>query len=115
MAHRTFSLWLEFEEYGASHPQPGDDPACDFCNAIITMDGRSCGINIWTFGFIEYTRRFDESTGLPRPEPERFLLSPDLLVERLERPLIEAALSTVLDRDGWPAHWEWHDAEETTT
>ena len=115
MAHRTFSLWLEFEEYGASHPQPGNDPACDFCNAIITMDGRSCGINIWTFGFIEYTRRFDESTGLPRPEPERFLLSPDLLVERLERPLIEAALSTVLDLHGRPAHWERHDAQETTT
>lgn len=110
-----FSLWLEFEEYAAPYPQPDDDPACDFCNAIISKAGRHCGITIWTFGFLEYTRRFDYFTGLPRPEPESFLVPPDLLVERLERLHIERSLATLLERDGWPAHWEWHTDQEPST
>ncbi|TXI50905.1 MAG: hypothetical protein E6Q50_02795 [Lysobacter sp.] len=109
----TFTLWLEFETYAGGYPQPGDDPDCDFCNALVRADGRVCGLNIWTFRFLDHVRRFDEFTGEPKPAIERFLLPPDLLVERLDRALIEASIATLLLED-FPPQWCWKDEQERT-
>lgn len=108
----AFSLWLEFETYADGYPQLGDDPRRDFCNAIATVDGRRYGINIWTFDFVDYARRFDEITGQRRAQPETFMLPPDLLVERLERPVIEHAIATLLLAGPLPAHWHDRGDEE---
>lgn len=108
----AFSLWLEFEHYADGYPQPGDDPYCDFCNAEIRSNGQSCGITVWTFGFIEYARRFDEFTGAEKTGIDRFLLPPDLLVEKLDRGLIEEAIAGLLGRSPWPAQWRWRNAIE---
>ncbi|MBL8262198.1 MAG: hypothetical protein JNM58_07230 [Xanthomonadaceae bacterium] len=108
----AFTLWLEFEQYAGGYPRPGDDPTCDFCNAIVRMDGKACGSNVWTFGFIEYTRRHDEATDQPKSEPGRFLLPPDLLVGKLARALIEEAVAFLLGQYApSPTQWQWHDEE----
>jgi hypothetical protein len=109
---RAFSLWLEFEHYVGGYPQPGDDPHCDFCNAEITADGQVCGITVWTFGFVEHARRSDEFTGAAKPEIDRFLLPPDLLVEKLDRGLIEEAIADLLGREPRPTQWLWRNATE---
>lgn len=111
-AAATFSLWLEFEHYADGYPQPGDDPWCDFCNALIGSNGRVCGINVWTFGFVDHARRFDEVTGAAKSAIDRFLVPPDLLVEKLDRDLIEAAIASLLARGAWPERWRWRDANE---
>lgn len=109
-----FSLWLEFEEYAGGYPQPGDDPACDFCNACATVNGQQYGINIWTFGFVEYARRFDYRTGQAK-SPARFMLPPDLLVERLDRPTIECAILELIEQGSIPAHWLTRNIEDETS
>lgn len=110
----AFSLWLEFEEYTDGDPQPGNDPTCDFCNAIVRMNGKAYGSDIWTFGFIDDTRRHDAFTGVPKPEIERHLLPPDLPVERLDRTLIEEAIACQLQRHPpSPVQWRWHEENET--
>lgn len=108
---QSFALWLEFEQYAGGYPQPDDDPDCDFCNATVRTDGRTYALNIWTFAFLEYARRFDEVSGEPKPERERFLLPPDLLVERLNRGSIEEAISALLRKGPLPMHWRVSDDE----
>lgn len=98
-----FALWLEFEQYAEGYPGPEDDPTRDFCNAVLTSGGYKYGLNIWTFGFLEYAREHDDF-GNRRAQPSTFLVPPDLLVDRLDRELITAAIASVLDT-GLPESW----------
>ena len=110
-----FSLWLEFEAYADTYPGPDDDPECDFCNASITIDDIVFGINIWTFGFVEYARSFDETSGEAKPEKARFLIPPDLLVDRLDRTTIEHAIHALLSQGSLPSHWIGNESTKEST
>ncbi|WP_293869026.1 hypothetical protein [uncultured Alsobacter sp.] len=100
----AFSLWLEFEEYEGGYPTPDDDPACDYCNVQIRVGAALYAANVWTFGCIERARAEAAiEQGLDRPAD--WLLAPDLLVSRLDRLTISAAVSDLMAHGGLPNHW----------
>lgn len=88
---KSFKLWLEFEE-----TSPWDDMEDDFANiSVDTLDGRSYGINIWTYKFLERAVRHDRESdqnlnGL-------YLIPPDLFVRELSRDCIEKTISDLLE------------------
>ena len=98
-----YVLWLEFEQYAGGYPGPDDDPGRDFCNALLTVGSKKYGLNIWTFAFLDYAREFDDD-GTRFAERARFLVPPDLLVERLDRETISAAIESLLG-SGLPSSW----------
>lgn len=100
---KEFDLWLEFEEYADGYPAAADDPECDFCNAVITIEAKRYAINVWTFAYIDAARR-DPDADYSMTAPAPYLLPPDLLVERLDRDVLEAAIQVLLKR-GLPNHW----------
>jgi hypothetical protein len=100
----AFSLWLEFEEYEGGYPQPGDDPETDFCNVQVKIGQATYAANVWTFGFISRAR-LESTTGERLDEPTEWLLAPDLLVARLDRPTISAAVSELIVSGGLPERW----------
>ena len=101
----SFELWLEFEHYARGYPAASDDPRVDYCNAMLTLpDGTSCGLNVWTFGYLSWLLQHHED-GSTLEQPRRFLLPPDLLVEVLDRASIEQAIRLLL-RDGVPPQWQ---------
>ncbi len=101
----SFDLWLEFEHYAREYPAASDDPHVDYCNAVLTLpDGTSCGLNVWTFGYLSWLRLHQEDGSLLE-QPRPFLLPPDLLVAALDRESIEEALRLLL-RDGVPSQWK---------
>jgi hypothetical protein len=88
----TFQLWIEFEHYAA---KPDDDPADDFFNMMITMsDGSQFALNIWTFAYLRREREEAEASG--ESLGGRYLLPPDLFVERLDRALLEEIVSDLI-------------------
>lgn len=107
-----FSLWLEFEIYEGGYPGPDDDPSCDFCNAMITLDGVRYAVNIWTFGYVDFARRHD-NVGNEVNRPRAWLLPPDLIVEKLDRALITQAIMEMLQEGGLPDAWVVPDTDET--
>lgn len=68
----------------------------DFANiSVDTLDGRSYGINIWTYKFLERAVRHDRESdqnlnGL-------YLIPPDLFVRELSRDCIEKTISDLLE------------------
>ena len=100
----SFSLWLEFEEYAGGYPGPDDDNTCDFCNVQIALGKSFYAANVWTFRYIEQARR-ENLVGVPLSEPSEWILPPDLLVARLDRPTITAAINELIAGGGLPANW----------
>lgn len=101
-----FSLWLEFEEY-AEMPEgaPEYDPADDFANIAITLaDGRRYCLNVWTFAYVRRAR-YTGPGGEEVAEPAEYLVTPDLLVERLDRPTLERTVRSLLASGGLRDEW----------
>lgn len=96
-----FRLWLEFEHW---QPQPGEDPTDDCFNMQVELDdGRKYCLNVWTFRFLERARRVREL------ESEvlvgKYLVGPDLFVEKLDRPLLEQVVAELFATDQMMDHW----------
>lgn len=91
----NFELWLE-TELGDSN-QPANSPTENFCNINVTLpDGRRYAMNVWTFDFLPFARYdwpYEIVTG---QEPAKYVLPPDLFVERLDRSTIEAVIVQLL-------------------
>ena len=100
----SFSLWLEFEEHFGGYPTPEDDPQRDFCNVQIRIGTTVYAANVWAFGYIEVARGQDLA-GAALVSPATWLLPPDLLVERLDRPTISAAVEELLAAGDLPETW----------
>ena len=100
----NFSLWLEFEEYCGGYPSLKDDPQCDFCNVQVRIGSALYAANVWTFGYIAVARN-EDVVGTPLETPSAWLLPPDLLVERLDRPTITCAVEELLAAGGLPEVW----------
>ena len=88
----SFELWLEFEEYAEWDPAEADT---GFCNVEVRLaDGRSYGLNVWTFSYVATARAEcrDEGVNLDGA----YMEGPDLLVARLERSLLEEVVSDLI-------------------
>lgn len=67
-----FELWIEAEAIAAD--------ITDFCNVLLTLpDGRSWGLNVWTFDFFETAKRETEAA-LAQVEI-LYMQPPDLFVK----------------------------------
>jgi hypothetical protein len=113
-----FSLWLEFEQW---QPEPADEPEDDFFNMKVTLaSGRVYALNVWTFKFLEnaiHAVRFGDPSEQARalsldliakhPLERQYLMTPDLLVARLDRKLIEDIIGHMLDEWGEQLNPEW--------
>jgi hypothetical protein len=99
---QTFDLWLEFEHCLSAS---GADPTDDFCNIQVRLpDGRRYALNVWTFKFLRRARfpwPYEDTSGIPAD----YVVAPDLFVERLDRPLIEAAITNLLATGEMKDEW----------
>ena len=101
MKDTQFDLWLEFEHW---QPEADDDPEDDFFNMALRLpDGRAYALNVWTFRFLERARLDDQQSG--EALNGKYLLPPDLFVERLDRKLMEEIATDLIKRgqllDDW--------------
>lgn len=97
----TFELWLEFEQWQAA---PDDDPEDDFCNTLILLpDGRRYALCIWTHAYFARVcaelRESGEALG------GRYVLPPDLFVERLDRDLMEEVVADLIRKGALKEPW----------
>ena len=100
--NENFELWLEFEHW---LPEAHHDPEDDFFNMKLTLpDGRQYAFNVWTFKYLH--RAIQECRESGEHRGGIYLPAPDLFVERLDRPLIEAAVADLVARDELPEHCE---------
>jgi hypothetical protein len=96
-----FALWLESELW---EPSPTDDPEDECCNITITLDdGREYALNVWTYKFLSRAIADERDSG--EGLGGKYLLPPDLFVERLDRRLLEAAVSDLIERDEIREEW----------
>jgi hypothetical protein len=99
-----FDLWLEFE---IGEPNRIDNrQAENFCNINVTLpDGRRYALNIWTFDFLPFARYDLPYEIREGQEPAKYVLPPDLFVERLDRMTIETVITELLATDSMNPDW----------
>ncbi|XXX82470.1 hypothetical protein WMF30_27325 [Sorangium sp. So ce134] len=98
---RPFELWLEFEHWISP---PDEDPTDGFFNMLIGLpDGTKYAVNVWTYKALESARR--EAAQQGESLFGRYLEAPDLFVERMDRPSLEAVVADMIAsgrlRDSW--------------
>jgi hypothetical protein len=99
MAHADFELWLEFELW-----QSEFDPADDSCNIIVKFPNNTeYALSIWTYKFLSKAAADCEENG--DGLGGKYLLPPDLFVERLDRGLLEEAVSDLIARNQMKEDW----------
>jgi len=108
----AFELWMEVE-IGEPLDQEANRPERNFCNISVKFDGKRYALNIWTFDFLPLARR-----GWPYDEESTetlatYLLPPDLFVERLDRPTVEAVISDLLANNLMDSQWLCDDEAES--
>jgi len=88
-----FKLWLEFEEV-----DPGNwDIENEFANIHVDLnDGRSYGINVWAFKFLESSIEHDKENG--ENLNGLYQTPPDLFVKELTRGCIEKTIADLLEK-----------------
>ena len=88
----SFELSLEFEYWV---PTEDDDPEDDFINMSIHLsDGRHYALNVWTFKILERARLYHEQYG--DNLGGKYVLPPDLFVQRLDRKLLEEIVANLI-------------------
>jgi hypothetical protein len=107
-----FDLWLEFES-GDPIDQPSNSPVENFANVVIQLtDGKRYCLNVWTFDFVplaRYSWPYKKDTG---EVPAKYVLPPDLLVERLDRVTIQDVISAMLAAGELRPEWLCTDNEK---
>lgn len=89
----NFDLWLEFEELDSNDWNQKED----ICNIAIKLpDGRSYGINVWTFNFLSSIQKVNEKKG--ENLNGTYKCPPDLLVNELTRDCIEKVITDLLQK-----------------
>ncbi|GJM08344.1 MAG: hypothetical protein DHS20C11_06200 [Lysobacteraceae bacterium] len=108
---KAFRLWLEFE-VGEPLDQPANRPTQNFCNISVTLpDGRRYAMNVWTFDFLPLARYDWPYEETPDQVPAKYVLPPDLFVERLDRETIECVVAKLLENDEMDGQWLCEDEE----
>ena len=100
-----FDLWLEFEHW---RPRKGDDPEDDFFTMQMTLPGgKTYALKVWTFKYLSRAVQECRSTG--EHLGGSYLPAPDLLVERLDRKLLEDVVADLIAVGGLSRQWEVQD------
>ena len=98
-----FKLWLEIEI--GEKAEPANRPTENFCNVVVNCeDGRRYALNVWTYDFLPIARR-ESLAGTLLVDPSKYVLPPDLFVERLERKLIEEVFRQLFANDEMKDEW----------
>ncbi len=99
-----FELWLEIELGDPS--QQANRPPENFCNISVTLpDRRRYALNVWTFDFLLLARYpWPYELGVEHA-PAKYVLPPDLFVERLDRATIEVVISEMLANNQMKSEW----------
>jgi len=106
-----FDLWLEFE-VGDPIDQPANSPVQNFANIAIRLsDGRRYCLNVWTFDFVPLAR-YPWPYKTTDEVPAKYLIPPDLLVERLDRVTIQSVVSEMLAAGELRPEWRCADDED---
>ena len=99
----NFELWLEIEVGDPS--ESANRTTENFCNISVTLpDRRRYVLNVWTFDFLPLARYPwpYENTG---HQPAKYVLPPDLFVDRLDRATIELVIGEVLANNQMKSEW----------
>jgi hypothetical protein len=100
----SIRVWIEAEELA--------DDVNDFCNiAVYLSTGHRYALNVWTFDFFATARADGELHASPEAK-HLYMHPPDLFVQDLTRPTIEAAVVDILERGRLPAHCLMPDEAE---
>ena len=92
---------MEFEHWV---PKEDDDPEDDFINMTITLStGVKYALNVWTFKFLETARREDQQNG--DNLNGKYLVPPDLFVEKLDRRLLEDVVTDMIRTHNLRTEW----------
>jgi hypothetical protein len=105
-----FELWLEFE---TDPDQTANRATENFANIVITMsDGRRYCLNVWTFDFLPLARYSWPYEKQADEVPAKYVIPPDLFVERLDRITIQAVVSDMVAAGELRNEWLCRDAED---
>jgi hypothetical protein len=100
MSGTGFELWLEFEHW---QREEGDDPEDDFFNMHIRLEnGETYALNVWTFKFFE---RANNPNDPDYSLEGKYMLAPDLFVERLDRELITEVIRDLIKKRMLKKEW----------
>jgi uncharacterized protein (DUF1810 family) len=98
-----FDLWLEWE---FDAPEPPHQPQQNFANVGVTLaDGRCYSLNVWTFDFLPLARYDWPYEAKPELQPADYVLPPDLFVQSLTRPMLETAVTNMLEAGELREQW----------
>ena len=107
-----FELKLEFE-IGDPVDQPENRATENFAHIMIKLsDGRQHCLNVWTFDFLplaRYSWPYEENAD---EVPAKYVIPPDLFVERLDRITIQAVVSDMLAAGELKPEWLCTDDED---
>jgi hypothetical protein len=101
MSDRTPDLWLEFEAWAEDASSSADDDA--FNMHIRLGDGTLYALNVWTFKALERFHHQDATNG--DNLNGRYLIPPDLLIERLDRHLVEQVVFEMIRKKELKSDW----------
>jgi hypothetical protein len=108
MSETKFDLWLEFEHW---EWKEGDDPEDDFFNMHIQLaNGETYALNVWTFKFFSRLRQGYQESG--ENLSGKYLVAPDLFVERLDRNLVTEVVRDLVSNHGLKIEWLVPESEE---
>ncbi len=108
MNETEFDLWLEFEhwEWEESH-----DPEDDAFNMQIRLaNGETYALNVWTFKLFSRLRERDRESG--QSLSGKYMVAPDLFVERLDRNLVTEVVRELISEHGLKTEWLVIETEE---
>ncbi len=95
----TFQLWLEFELWEESY-----DPEEEFFNMLVTLDnGKKYALNVWTYRYLELARK--ENIQTTECLGGKYLIPPDLLIEKLDREMITEIITDLLQQKAIQQEW----------
>jgi hypothetical protein len=101
MSDQTPDIWLEFEWSSVDNTTTDDDDA--FNMQIRLHNGKKYALNVWTFKALERFHQTDTLIG--DNMSGRYLIPPDLLVERLDRQIIEQIVTDIIRRKQLKDEW----------
>ncbi|MEY2863460.1 MAG: hypothetical protein RLY58_1167 [Pseudomonadota bacterium] len=100
-------MWLEFELWEGQDYNLEDE----FFNMSVELDsGEKYALNVWTYKYLERAR--NEYNEEKENLSGKYLLPPDLFIERLDRELLQAILSELVQKDVMKQEWLVIDTDE---
>ena len=96
-----FRIWLEFEEWETDQKY---DPFNDFFNMTIEFDnGKKYHLNVWTIQYLKTA--FEEQLSERGSIGGKYLVMPDLIVEKMERELLLDIVNDMITNNELSEEW----------